>query len=239
MNKIGWCDLTWNPVWGCLNNCEYCYARNIAKRFGKQTAQNIFNYRFKKRLEVSLRYYKEDENNLINFIPQWVLPHFDKPFPKKPSRIFIGSMSEISYWKPEWMESVLDRIKKHPRHTFIFLTKDNDVYSEYDFPKNCWLGYTVTTNFEYRNKSRFAYSFNNNLVFFSIEPILKEINLIDNHWINWVIVGAETGNRKGKVVPKKKWILKIREYCKINDIPLYEKKSLEPIMGKLIQEWPK
>jgi len=33
MNKIGWCDLTFNPVWGCLNHCEYCYARKIAKRF--------------------------------------------------------------------------------------------------------------------------------------------------------------------------------------------------------------
>ena len=35
-NKIGWCDRTFNPVGGCLNHCEYCYARGIAKRFWKQ-----------------------------------------------------------------------------------------------------------------------------------------------------------------------------------------------------------
>ena len=26
------------------------------------------------------------------------------------------------------------------------------------------------------------------------------------HCFDWVIIGAETGNRKGKVVPKKEWI---------------------------------
>lgn len=31
--KIDWCDSTWNPVTGCLHNCDYCYARNIAVRF--------------------------------------------------------------------------------------------------------------------------------------------------------------------------------------------------------------
>lgn len=25
--KIEWCDSTWNPVTGCLHNCNYCYAR--------------------------------------------------------------------------------------------------------------------------------------------------------------------------------------------------------------------
>ena len=32
--KIEWCDSTWNPLTGCLHDCEYCYARKIANRFG-------------------------------------------------------------------------------------------------------------------------------------------------------------------------------------------------------------
>lgn len=32
--KIDWADATWNPVTGCLNGCEYCYARKQAARFG-------------------------------------------------------------------------------------------------------------------------------------------------------------------------------------------------------------
>ena len=33
-HKIGWCDDTINPAWGCKNHCKYCYARDIANRFG-------------------------------------------------------------------------------------------------------------------------------------------------------------------------------------------------------------
>lgn len=32
--KIDWADSAWNPVTGCRHNCEYCYARKIARRFG-------------------------------------------------------------------------------------------------------------------------------------------------------------------------------------------------------------
>ena len=31
--KIEWADSVFNPITGCLNSCEYCYARKIAKRF--------------------------------------------------------------------------------------------------------------------------------------------------------------------------------------------------------------
>jgi len=33
MNKtpIEWCDMSWNPVTGCLHGCEYCYARKRAE----------------------------------------------------------------------------------------------------------------------------------------------------------------------------------------------------------------
>ena len=25
--KIDWCDYSWNPITGCLHECDYCYAR--------------------------------------------------------------------------------------------------------------------------------------------------------------------------------------------------------------------
>lgn len=31
--KIDWCDCTVNPVVGCPNGCEYCYARVQNNRF--------------------------------------------------------------------------------------------------------------------------------------------------------------------------------------------------------------
>lgn len=32
--KIDWCDSSWNPVTGCQHDCEYCYARSLANRYG-------------------------------------------------------------------------------------------------------------------------------------------------------------------------------------------------------------
>lgn len=36
--KIDWCDMSWNPVTGCLHDCPYCYARRVATRFGAHLA---------------------------------------------------------------------------------------------------------------------------------------------------------------------------------------------------------
>ena len=122
MNKIGWCDMTFNPVWGCRNNCPYCYARKIAKRF----AENIYN--------KEVEYHKENYpvfgwgdkeiRPIFDFKPVFLESNFNKPFPKKPSRIFVNSMSDIAYWKPEWMKKVLNKIKDYPQHQFLFLTKN-------------------------------------------------------------------------------------------------------------------
>jgi len=30
-SKIEWTDYTWNPITGCLKNCDYCYARKMAE----------------------------------------------------------------------------------------------------------------------------------------------------------------------------------------------------------------
>ncbi len=46
-----------------------------------------------------------------------------------------------------------------------------------------------------------------------------------------VIVGAETGNRKGKVIPQKKWIDTIVETADLHGINVFMKESLRKIMG--------
>lgn len=46
-----------------------------------------------------------------------------------------------------------------------------------------------------------------------------------------MIIGAETGNRKGKIIPEKAWVQKIAGVCKEYGTPLFMKKSLKDIMG--------
>lgn len=53
-----------------------------------------------------------------------------------------------------------------------------------------------------------------------------------------MIVGAETGNQRGKVVPEKAWIDRLTE--DLGDVPVMMKNSLVPIMGEenMRREWP-
>ena len=209
-NKIGWCDMTWNPVIGCRNNCEYCYARIMNDRFK-------FIGGFNK--------------------PEWREKSFNKKFPKRPQRIFVGSMSEIAHWEAKWMNKVIFKIFEYPQHTFQFLTKFPGVYSKWEFPDNCWLGVTVTKNERIysigKHKSKIR--------FLSVEPLLEEIDIgtIDDFEPNWIIVGAETGNREEKVIPKKEWVDVIIGFCNRTGVPLYLKDSLKDICPVEIKEFPK
>jgi protein gp37 len=45
------------------------------------------------------------------------------------------------------------------------------------------------------------------------------------------IIGAETGTRKDKVVPKKEWVDNIVKFCNENKIKVFMKESLREIMG--------
>ena len=56
----------------------------------------------------------------------------------------------------------------------------------------------------------------------------------------WIVIGAETGNRKGKVTPKRAWVEEICAEADFHEIPVFMKDSLLPIMGEadMRREWP-
>jgi len=142
-NKIGWCNTTWNPVWGCNNCCPYCYARIIAKRFGGIRFTEEWKYRTEHNMNAV--YFKlKNSLDLIEFKLTFLHSQFNKKFPQKTQKIFVRSISEIAHWKDEWIEKVLEKIKQYPQHIFQFLTRYPEIYDRYIFPRNCWLGVTIT-----------------------------------------------------------------------------------------------
>ena len=92
--------------------------------------------------------------------------------------------------------------------------------------------------------------------FVSIEPILTDVAELPGYegtgsalreaiasryagHIEWVIIGAETGNRKEKVVPERRWIEKIVKLCDKAKKPVFMKESLRDLMGSdFRQEFP-
>jgi protein gp37 len=234
--KIEWCFETWNPVWGCNNTCEFCYARNLARRFWKQIASKDDDYCNKNNIRNPHDYYFD----IYTFKPIFLESNFNRKFNKKYKSVFVNSMSDIAYWKPEWMKRVLDRIKINFNYNFMFLTKQYEVYTNYNFPKNCWLGVTITGNYDEPYGIYNRNFWGKNKTFYSIEPILNNIDIKHFSQPDWIIVGAETGNRKNKIIPKKEWIENIRMFCQDNDIPYFEKESVSKIVDReLIQQFPK
>ena len=80
--------------------------------------------------------------------------------------------------------------------------------------------------------------------FVSIEPILEDLQVdkcnIMFRQVDWFIIGADTGRRKGRIVPERKWIEDIVHECRKNNKPIFMKSSLTEIWEEpLIQEFPK
>ena len=259
MNKtdIEWCDVSWNPVTGCLHDCEYCYAHDIAWRFRgfeprcggefipcrktnsiSETTRgellHVFNEQPMKRTKSG---FWQKASYPYEFEPTFHKYRLDEPQKTKKARsIFVCSMADLfGDWVPdEWIEEVFDVCYAAPQHTYLFLTKNPNRYAKLSLqgilPKNdnYWYGSTTTTqgapywlNPQYRT-------------FRSIEPLIGEFDryTIPLKYADCVIIGAETGNHKSKVIPRREWIEAIVEVCRATNTPVFMKNSLVPIVGE-------
>lgn len=207
--KIDWCDWTINPVVGCKNGCKYCYAE-------------IINTRFK-------------------LIPCWREPKFfpEKMKPlktKKRKSIFMDSMSDIGWWEHGWCVKIAEVMEKYSQHNYIFLTKcykalelaSIDLGKNY--LKNTFFGVSITTQEQLNAYSKFNYA-KKYCDFFSIEPIFEPITIPTDIMPKAIIVGAETGNRKGKVIPQKEWINSLVKQADAHNCKVFIKGSLRKLMG--------
>lgn len=163
---------------------------------------------------------------------------------KKPRTIFVCSMADLfGDWVPdEWIEQVFEACEAAPQHRYLFLTKNPkryiDLYAKgiLRVRDHFWYGTTVT-----KANEPFFYSHvpdDNPHTFCSVEPIREPLGAMRER-PEWVIVGAETGNRKGKIVPQKEWIDEIAAECRRWRVPIFMKESLREIMGDdFRQEFP-
>jgi protein gp37 len=246
--KIEWCDMTWNPVTGCLHGCEYCYARKIADRFAtassKQMIEDMLEISEMDGVPPTLEHFYKTKPFEAGFYPTFYHHRLDEPSKaKKPQKIFVCSMSDLfGGWVPEeWIEAVFEACESAPQHKYLFLTKNPNRYIELAssdaLPTQHWYGTSITKGNELQE---WFYGANFN-TFVSFEPVLGEFEAgVDlQGLLDWAIIGAETGNRKGKVIPKREWIENIVTACHKANIPVFMKDSLKDLMGDdFIQEWP-
>lgn len=236
--SIEWTDKTWNPVTGCTKiskGCEHCYAAVMARRLkgmGKPKYANGFN--------VTMH-----EDALI-----------EPTLWKSPCVIFVCSMSDLFHQDVpfEFIDKVMDVIRKTPHHNYQILTKRAERMEEYFYnrkvPKNAWLGVTVE-NQKAKYRIKYLTRIKAQIHFLSCEPLLENLEELELENIQWIIVGGESGSQARPM--KEEWVLNIRKQAFNNEIPFFfkqwgtwgsdgikrnKKVNGKLLQGKVIQEYP-
>lgn len=250
--RIEWCDSSWNPISGCYNLCPYCYARATATRFkGCDIAESgeadTFVVDLKERLKVTNKDgVTRNAAYPFGFTPTFHEYRLDDPKTKGFGKtIFVCSMADMfGSWVPEeWIVKIFDACKAAPNHRYLFLTKNPARYIDLHHAgllpveENFWYGSTVTDAdmpMFYADKIH---------TFVSAEPLLgsltEQMHGDPLEFMDWIILGAETGKRRDQVIPKREWIEDIVDCARAAGKPVFMKDSLKPIWGdELITEFP-
>jgi protein gp37 len=177
---IEWASWSWNPVTGCLHGCPYCYARDIA-----------FNI------------YPSD----VGFSPALWLDRMTAPKNQKvPSdadrhiahkNIFTCSMADLfGRWvPPEWIDRVLAEVAANPQWNFLFLTKFPKRMSEFDIPKNAWMGTTVDLQARVANAEKAFEKVNAAVRWLSIEPMIEPLTFSRIDLFDWIVIGGASDSK--------------------------------------------
>lgn len=211
---IGKLIKTLNPVSGCTLGCSYCYARKI-------------NNRFKITSDFS--------------VPEFVEKRLKRIDTKKSNTYLMTSMSDFSDWKDEWRTLVFQKMGENPQHVYLFLTKRPECIQFESHLNNVWMGVTITSESDKDRVAAMRQNIKVNNYFIAFEPLFGELGSLDLDGIGWIVIGTETGNRKGKITADKAWVLNIAGQAKAKNIPVFMKQTLLNIVGEenMLQELPK
>lgn len=252
--KIEWADYSWNPVTGCLNDCWYCYGKKIATRFGEKYHKSdskiheLVEYdgtRIDLKTDASIDYFSAgklpvgwESHYPFGYEPTLHYNRLREPEEiKKPSKVFVCSMADLfGDWVPStWINEILNTVKRANWHTYIFLTKFPYRYKEFTFPKNCWLGTTITGEEREKEEAGKVKAIEqittHNINFISYEPLLGKPRYVA--MVDWIIIGGLTPKPKHKP----EWVdFLIEDYGLHNNIPIFVKPNLK--WHEKIQEFP-
>ncbi|KKN71400.1 hypothetical protein LCGC14_0421220 [marine sediment metagenome] len=118
---------TWSPFVGCKFDCTYCKNSFQAqlKRWAKKNCQKCYNFEP-----------HEHPERLAQSLPKTGYMQF----------IFTCSMGDISFCSTEYLERIVDRIRREPDKTFLIQSKNPLTFNRVKWPSNVILGTTIETD---------------------------------------------------------------------------------------------
>jgi len=209
-DSIEWAKWSWNPITGCLHQCPYCYARDIAARFYEQGFEPSF---YPNRLHAPAKMrVPQEANHDIGY-----------------KNVFTCSMADLfGKWVPaEWIEAVLDVIRANPQWNFLTLTKFPQRMAEFDFPDNAWVGTSVDKQYAVDRAEKAFRNINAGVKWLSCEPMLERLTFTSLEMFDWVAIGgASESTQTPEFRPPREWINHLEAQANEAGCKIYEKTNL-------------
>lgn len=232
-DNIEWARWSWNPITGCLHNCAYCYARDIANRFYEQGFAPSF---IPSRLTAPANTKFPDLNKISD------------PVERMGKRnVFVCSMADLfGKWVPvEWIEAVLAQIRNNPQWTFLLLTKFPVRMAEFTYPVNVWLGTSVDYQWAVERAekafTKIKASGFGGVCWLSCEPMMERLTFNNLNMFDWVVYGGSSASTQTpEYRPPFDDIAHLYNQARVAGCKVYQKTNLIPGMSdtQRIREYP-
>ena len=188
---IQWTDHTFNPWIGCTKvspECDNCYADAGSRRLAAQHRLTLWG---------------DDSSRYMTGDTYWSQPaRWDRAAVRAGVRrkVFCASFSDVFEDRPELVDRrarLMGIIEATQQLDWLLLTKrpGNMVslgWGLKDWPSNVWAGTTVGTRESVGRLDALRWV-PARVRFVSAEPLLEDLGDVDLTWINWVIIGGESG----------------------------------------------
>lgn len=214
---VDWAKWTWNPVTGCLHDCEYCYARDLAERFYPEKFEPTFHPERLKAPHFTKVPGKADDMSL---------PEIERIGWRN---VFVCSMADLfGKWVPdEWIKAVLTEVRAAPQWNFLFLTKFPQRLAGIDWPKNAWVGTTVDKQYRVSIAEKAFRDVNAPVKWLSCEPLLEDLTFTSLEMFDWVVFGGQSKSTKTPAFqPPWPWVEHLQMQARAAGCLIYFKPNL-------------
>jgi protein gp37/ParB-like chromosome segregation protein Spo0J len=223
-SAIEWAQFSWNPVTGCLHNCPYCYARDIAL---KDRMAKVYPYGFAPALRPAML-----------LAPRHMQVPAQAQTDTRYRNVFTCSMADLfGRWVPaEWIDAVLREIRQAPHWNFLCLTKFPKRAVEFALPTNLWMGTTVDLQARVKAAEDAFAQITAGVRWLSVEPMLEPLTFTHLERFDWLVIGgASASSQTPEWHPPFPWIANLLTQARAAGCKVYFKTNL---LKKRLLEMP-
>src|SRR5579859_1732114 len=221
--EIQWTDHTFNPWWGCLEvspGCDHCYARDLARRFGRQvwgpprSSGRMMTSAANWRQPIVWNRAAAAENRRHRVFCASMADVFEYHLQLDDARSRLWPLIEATPWL-DWQ-----LLTKRPMNILRMIPE----HWRSGLPVNVWIGTSVEDQARADLRIPHLVRVPAGVHFLSCEPLLGPVDL--RPWLGdlqWVIAGGESGPHFRSMDPE--WARALRDQCQSAGVALFHKQN--------------